>query len=80
MKPAQRRWLEAQVASGRFRTVDDALRFCVDQASAIDREKARIDGLLIEAADSPAEDVDERWWAGLRREAAARARARRRSA
>lgn len=80
--PTRKRWLNTQVASGRFADLSEALNFCVRQAARIESTREEFDRAIAEGDKGPFERVDDAWWARLRAETAATraARSRRRSA
>jgi hypothetical protein len=79
---ARRRWLERQVASGRFTSIEHAMDYCDDQARRLDAARAAFDARIAEGDAGPFEPADAQWWAAVRAEArsAARPKSRRKSA
>lgn len=72
----RRRWLNQQVMSGRFATLDDAIDFCVRRAAELDAAEAEFDRLIAEGDQGPFERVNAAWWSRLRAESDTRQRAR----
>lgn len=82
LSPARKRWLNKQIASGRFASLDEALDFCVGRTAQVDSAQAEFDRLITEGDKGPFERADDQWWARLRADSDARrrGRARRKSA
>ncbi|HMN42211.1 MAG TPA: hypothetical protein PKE29_15305 [Phycisphaerales bacterium] len=82
LSPARQRWLNKQVSTGRFASLDEALDFCIRQTAELDAAQAEFDKLIAEGDKGPFERVGAAWWSRFRAETAARraARPRRKSA
>jgi Arc/MetJ-type ribon-helix-helix transcriptional regulator len=73
---ARRRWVNEQIAAGRFTDESEAINFCVQQAARLDAAQREFDRLIAEGDKGPFERVDAEWWSRLRADSDARRRAR----
>jgi Arc/MetJ-type ribon-helix-helix transcriptional regulator len=65
LSPTRMRWLNTQVANGRFENISEALNFCVGQAARAESAREELERKLARSAAGPSRRVDEKWWTAI---------------